>query len=369
MNRISVPPETVTDILQVAKSVVAATAAWWLAVGVLGSPVPFLAPWVALSTVYPTVYESFSRGAQATVASWLGVGLSFVVGTFLGVTVWTFALALLAALVFSRIPGIRSEGVGVATTVIFVLGSGFSEQQPVLLDRLLEVAVGAGVGVIVNFLLIPPLRDQQAARYIDSINQHMGDVLTQMADEFRNSWETDEAEAWLTQTESMRAELESAWSSVRSAHQSRRANPRKMLPMPQRPNQRRVSSQQPGHEASYREILDRVDEGISHLRHMTRTLREASYASGEWDTQFREQWSDLVRDTGNAIADPDADVESILDRIDHLAQRMSGQDNLPRSSWPLYGALLTTLRHIVVIVDDVASAREAREPDKANPGV
>ena len=351
-------PEFVTDLFQILKSVVAATAAWWLSVKVLESPIPFLAPWTALLTVHATVHRSLSRGAQTSVASIVGVGLSFLIGTYLGVSVWTFALALFVGLAGARISWIRDEGVAIATTAIFILGSDFTEQQPLLLDRLIEVSLGVAIGIAVNLVIIPPLRDQQAARYVDSINRRMGDLLTRMADEFATSWETDQADAWLDEIESMHTELDSAWQSVRFATESRRSNPRYRLPNRRRPHVRRRPT---GDEVTYENILERVDEGISHLRHLARTLREASYAEGAWDERFRERWSATVRDTGHAIADPDAEVDPIYDRVTALARAMSDDQDLPQESWPLYGSLLTSMRHIAVVVDDVASAREARD--------
>ena len=358
-------PEFVTDVLQIVKTVVAATAAWWLAEDVLASPVPFLAPWVALLTVYPTVYQSLSRGVQSTVASWLGVGVSFLIGYFLGVELWTFALAILVGLAASRIRWIRDEGVAIATTAIFVLGSGFAEQVPLLTDRVIEVAVGAGVGMLVNVLLIPPLRDQQASRYVDHINLRMGRVMITMAEEFSSSWDTDKAESWFAATESMSDEINSAWQSVRTARESRLVNPRRHLPVPRRPEQRWRQSVSAAQQADYAEILERVDEGVSHLRHLTRTLREASYASGEWDERFRQSWAEIVGDAGRAIADPDAEVAPIYDRLTDLSENLSGDQDLTQISWPLYGSLITSVRHIVVIVDDVASAREARQSRNA----
>lgn len=349
-------PELTTDLLQIVKSVVAGTAAWWLSANVLDSPLPFLAPWTALLTVHATVYRSLSRGAQSTVASAIGVGLSFLIGNYLGVGVWTFALALFVGLAGAQIAWIRDEGVAIATTAIFVLGSGFTQQQPLLLDRLIEVGMGVAVGVGVNLLVIPPLRDRQAARYVDSINRRMGEVLTSMADEFSSSWETDQAENWFHETTSMSEELNSAWQSVRFARESRLANPRHRLAGHRRSTQR----QQP-RDVPYEDILPRVDEGISHLRHLARTLREAAYSEGAWDEHFRERWTDVVRDAGAAIADPDAQVDPIHDRVTALARTMSDERGLPREEWPTYGSLLTSVRHIAVIVDDVASAREARE--------
>ena len=350
-------PEVVTDLLQIAKGVIAGTTAWWLSMYILDSQLPFLAPWTALLTVHATVHRSLSRGMQTTVASTVGVLLSFMIGAWLGVSVWTFALALLVGLLGARITWIRDEGVAIATTAIFVLGSGFDGQQPLLLDRIIEVALGVIVGVVVNLAVIPPLRHRQASRYVDSINRRMGDVLRDMADEFASSWDTDRAEAWFQETQSMSEELDSAWRTVRFARESEKMNPRTRLTVPSRT--RRGPS--PAADASYEEILARVDEGISHLRHLARTLRDATYDDGEWDSTFRERWVEIVRDAGRAIADPDTEVEPIHDRLTALAADVSEDGRLPRKSWPLYGSLIASMRHIAVIVDDVASAREARE--------
>lgn len=359
-------PETVTDLLQILKSVVAGTAAWWLSVAVLDSALPFLAPWTALLTVHATVYRSLSRGAQTTVASTVGVALSFVIGAWLGVSLWTFALALFVGLLGARLSWIRDEGVAIATTAIFVLGSGFDSQQPLLMDRILEVAVGVGVGITVNLVIFPPLRNRQASRYVDSINRQMGDVLVNMSEELASSWDTDQADSWFEETESMSSELDSAWQTVRFARESQRVNPRPSLR--RRRWVRGGAPQGPAaEEASYENILMRVDEGISHLRHLARTLREGAQVGGEWDTRFRERWAEVVGDAGRAIADPDATVEPVRDRLIDLSAELSSDDQLPAQSWPLYGSLITSVNHIAVIVDDVASAREARESSDENP--
>lgn len=354
-------PAFSSAVTQTIKCVIAATVAWWFSISVLQTQMPFLAPWTALLTVHATVYRSLSRGMQTSVASVLGVGLSFVIGNYLGVSVWTYALALLVGMVVARIRWIRDEGVAVATTAIFLLSSGFTDQEPLLLDRLVEVGVGVAVGIAVNLLIIPPLRDHQAARYVDSINRRMGGVLKDMADEFVASWDTERAEAWLAEAESMEHDARLAWEYVRIARESRRANPRQYL---RRHGVRlRKPPQTAGHEDRYAHILTRVDEGLAHLRNMARTLHEATYAEGPWDDRFRREWSEILRDCGHSIADPDADVEPVNDRLTALSESMSQDNDLPRTAWPLYGSLITSMRHIVVIVDDVASSREARETD------
>ncbi|GAA1157668.1 FUSC family protein [Nesterenkonia sandarakina] len=357
-------PEFITDVLQILKTVIAGTGAWWVSTEVLESELAFLAPWTAILTVHATVHRSLTRGVQTTIASTLGVGLSFLIGHFLGVSLWTFALALLVGITAARVSWIRDEGIAIATTAIFVLGSGFDDQQPLLDDRIIEVAVGVAAGLVVNLLILPPLRDKQAGRYVDSINERMGGVLISISEEFSDSWDTDKAEAWFQETESMTAELNSAWTVVRFARESRRVNPRA-----RQGRETLQTSSWNAAEASYEEILERADEGVSHLRHLARTLREASYTEGEWDHQFRERWAQIVGDAGRSIADPDAEVASLHENLSSLSAEMSQNQGLPRDTWPLYGSLISSVRHIVIVVDDVASARRAREGTSENPVV
>ncbi|MGP5035251.1 FUSC family protein [Brachybacterium alimentarium] len=356
----AVQPESVTGWLQIAKAVIAGTVAWWLSRDVLDSQMPFLAPWTALLTVQLTVYRSVSHGLQTLVASILGVALSFVIGVGLGVSVGTFALALAVGMLVALVPWIRDEGIAIATTAIFVLGAGFGEQQPLLLDRIVEIALGVGVGVVVNLLIVPPLREKQASRYVDSINRRMGGVLVDMADEFATAWDMERADAWVEETRAMSEELGGAWQMVRFARESERGNPRTRRATG-RSRRGQGATADHAEEASYEDILARVEEGISHLRHLSRTLREGAYADGEWDDRFRERWVAVARDAGRAIADPDAEVEPIADRLSALAVDLADHTELPRRSWPLYGSLIASMQHIAVIVDDVASARAARE--------
>ncbi|WP_291477778.1 aromatic acid exporter family protein [Corynebacterium sp.] len=353
-------PEGSTAGLQIAKCVVAATAAWWVSVTFLNTSFPFLAPWVALLTIDATAYRTLSRGVQSTVASLLGIGVASLVGHILGVSLWTYALALLVGLVVARVPWIRDEGVTVATMAIFILSDGFSEQQQQFGDRMLEIGVGVLVGIAVNLLVLPPMRDRQASRYVDSVNHRMGSVLENMGEEFASSWDTDRADAWITETDAITEELNSAWSVVRFARESRRANPRSYLARLRRARAGAGQAPDPA-DANWEDILRRADEGVSHLRNLARTLREASYADSGWDTRFREEWASISRDAGRAVADPDAEVESLSDRLSALTEELSDAGDLPTAHWPVYGAMITGLDHIITVVDDVASSRHARE--------
>lgn len=121
-----------------------------------------------------------------------------------------------------------------------------------------------------------------------------------VAEEFSSSWETDKADAWFEECESIASELDSAWEVVYFARESRRGNPR-MRSGAFRSTARVGTPKDSPSIAGYEDILARANEGVSHLLHLARTLREASQG------------------------------------------------------------LITSVRHIVVVVDDVASSRNARE--------
>lgn len=341
-------PQTTSDLLLAVKAVIAATAAWAIAVGVFHSEVAFMAPWTALLTVHATVHRSLSRGAQTAVSSAVGMGLAFVIMQFLGVNIWTFALAVFIGLMGARLSWIRDEGVAIATTAIFI----FTSDDPMFADRFVELLLGVGVGILVNLLVVPPLRDKQAGRYVDSLNRRMGAVLVDMAEEFTEEWDMDQADAWIEETHSMNDELNSAWQMVKLARESRRENPRKIL---------RDKLRDDDDDIDYEEVLTRIDEAISHLRNMTRTMRQATWAVSDWDHQFREGWVEVVHDLGEAIADPDGNVHEQRRQLDELVREMSSADNLPKIQWPLYGSMLSSLDHIGRLFDDEATTRETRE--------
>ena len=139
---------------------------------------------------------------------------------------------------------------------------------------------------------------------------------------------------------------------VRVARESQRNNPRTRI--------HHRHDGRPQVLVTYEEILPRLDEGVCHLGNLNRTLREASYEQGAWDSDLREGWVDLTHDLDVAIADPEESVQPCFDRLNQLSRKMSEATDLPNTHWPTYRALISSLRHIAVIGDNVASAGRAR---------
>ncbi len=340
-------PATQTDLIQLVKAVVASVAAWVVADGVLDLAQPFLAAWTALLTVHATVHRSLTRGGQSVAATALGIVVSYLVVVTLGPGTVALAVALLAGLLLARAGLLRDEGVTVATTALFVITAGVPGDELLLLDRLLDVALGVAIGVLVNLVVFPPLADRSAQQRVDRINREMGALMQEMARELADSWDQEHADAWIERTRAMDHELEDAWQLVRHARESSWWNPRRLV------------THEVGDATSYEQVLLRLEDGIAQLRAMARTLDESTRTAQQWDERFRAPWIRLLAEVGRRVANPDADVKSARGRLDDLARDLSSGD-LPSLHWPVYGALISDLRNLVDMVDDVASTGPVR---------
>ena len=168
------------NAFQLVKTVGAAVIAWVLARSVFGLAQPFLAPWAALLTVHATVYRTFARGLQQVAAAVLGVLLAVAADAVLGVKAASLGALLLVAMAVGTTRALRDESTTAAATALVVLLTGYSSDRGMLVDRLFDTVIGITVGLLVNLLVWPPLRDRSAARQVDVIDDRLGALLSDM---------------------------------------------------------------------------------------------------------------------------------------------------------------------------------------------
>lgn len=337
-------PEVRTDLTQVVKATLATVVAWVLAAEVLGLEQAFLAPWTALLTVHATVHSSVWRGTQTVVATFLGIILSFLAVLVLGYGITALGLAVLVGLLLARLGPLRLEGVTAATTALFVLTSGTGDEADLLLHRFADTLLGVAVGVVVNLLVVPPLDDHLTEKQLDRVNARLGALLRRIASDLSLPANDEHAQAWLAETRAIDAELDRGEELLRHTRESQRWNPR------------RNRSTRAGDAETAESVLLRLEEGVAQARAMARTVEASVADAEEWDPRFREPWLELLDEAGARVADPDASLKGLSTRIDNLVRDLSHED-LPGLLWPIYGDLLTSLRTLVRIVDDVASVR------------
>jgi len=329
------------DVLQLAKTVLAAVTAWVLASSVLDLPQPFLAPWAALLVVHATVYRTFSKGAQQVAATVVAVLLATAVGEWLGLTTVSMALLLAVALLLGSIPWLGAEATTIAATGVVVLATGFDDDV-MLISRLLDTAIGVGVGLLVNVIVWPPLRRRTAAKALDRIDDSIGELLVDMAAGLGDAVGDEEIEAWVDRTRDLDSDLDQAWALVRQAQESARMNPRRSARPMKDPRQ-------------WRGLLRRMEQAVAETRSLARTLGGQEAHRETWGEAFAEPWISMLGDAGQAASD--ADPTALLDvrrRLEQLSEDLRSTDRSPE--WPIYGALIINLRNIVDAMGEVAEA-------------
>ena len=347
-------PVAWTDALQLVKTVIAAVAAWVVAVHVFSLPQAFLAPWAALLVVHSTVYRTFHEGLQQVGATVVGVTLAWAVGNFLGLDWIALSALMLVALLIGKVAALRLDGTDIAATAVIVLTIGYSDDGHLLVLRFLDTAVGIGVGLLVNLVVWPPLRDYSAARAIDDVSEQVGTLLWDMAVQLRDRCGKEATEEWVDRTRYIDEDIDVAWGLLRQASESGRFNPRRGAAAVRKTEQ-------------FDDLLHRMEQAVADIRSMSRTLGHSIAELQQWDDTFRDRWFDLLEEAAGAIAEPDSHrVAGVRLALADLADELS-TDDLSARHWPEYGALIVNLRNIVTAMDRVAQSNPATSAAVAGP--
>lgn len=340
-------PVTWAGASQLAKTAIAAVVAWLVAVDVFHLSQAFMAPWAALLTVQATVFGTLRRGVQQAAASLLGVLIGFAAWRMFGLDAASLAAAVLAGLAVGSLPGVRAETTTAATAVV-VLTTGYIDKSGMLAARLADTGIGIVVGLLVNLVVWPPLRDRSAATQIDVIDDRVGDLLADIAAQMQNGFIADDVDRWIGRTGELDKDIDRAWSVIEEARESGRLNPRRAVPG-------RMQAAE-----GFVPIVNRLAQAVAETRSMVRTIRFAHVPPDEWDDSFREPWLDLLRRSGAAVVDADtSQVKAARAELTALANRLT-LDELHDDLWPVYGALLINLRNVLDALDTVVEAQPVK---------
>jgi len=335
------------DVLQVLKTALAAVIAWVLARNVFGLPQPFLAPWAALLVVHATVFRSFSRGAMQVAATFAAVLLAATVGQVLGLNTWAVVVVLVLGMFLGVVPWLGADTTTIASTAVVVLTTGYG--NGLLFSRLIDTAIGVVVGLVVNFVVWPPLRRRTTIAAMDRIDDAIGKLLIDMAPSLSAGCGRDDIEEWIERTRDLDGAVDHAWSMVRHATESARLNPRRSAHPLRDPQE-------------WHQLLRRMEQTVAEIRSMARSLEAQVVTHSTWQPAFAAPWTSLLAETGRAVADADPEaVQAVHERLRRLVEEVTGLDEL-HDQWPLYGALIINLRNILEAMSDVAVANPMGQP-------
>jgi Aromatic acid exporter family member 1 len=339
-----------TGVSQLLKTALATVIAWVLAAQVVGLEQAYLAPWAALLTVHATVFGSLRRGVRQAGASVLGVLVAFAAGQLFGLSPVSVGGVILVGLLVGSVGGLRDETTTTAATALIVLTNGYSDNGGILGARLLDTGVGIAVGLLVNLLVWPPLRDRSAASQIDAVAEAVGRLVSEIAARLSGECGPADVDGWIAKTNALDRAIDRAWSVLAEARESGKLNPR-------RATARRMRAAE-----GFDDILGRLGQAVAETRSMARTIGHARVPTSEWDPGFRGRWRELLSRAGAAIRTGDAEALASV-RADLTAY--AGEvavGHLRDGFWPVAGAVLVNLRNILDALDVVADAQPVEVP-------
>ena len=113
-----------------------------------------------------------------------------------------------------------------AATAIIVLTTGYSDDSGMLGGRVLDTAIGIGIGLLVNLIVWPPLRDRSAVAQIEALSERIGALLTDIGRELGQGCTDTAPDDWISATDDLDGDLDQAWVILQQARESGRMNPR-----------------------------------------------------------------------------------------------------------------------------------------------
>jgi uncharacterized membrane protein YccC len=348
-------PTTWTSISQLLKTTLAAVVAWLLSTEVFHVSQPFLAPWAALLTVHATIFGTLRRGATQAAATVVGVLCAFGAGHLFGVNALAIGAAVLVGLIAGSVRGLRADATTAAATAIVVLTTGYSDNGMMLGGRLLDTAMGIAVGLLVNLLVWPPLRDRGAAQQINLVVQRAGSLLADIAAQLGGEWRAELPEGWILRSDGLDDDIDQAWSILEQARESGRLNPRPVVPERMRDAE------------GFGAILGHLAQAVAEIRCLGQSFGLAQRPPALWPVAFRDPWRELVGRAGMAVGAGDAAaVGKVRSHLERLADELD-LAVLPDGFWPISGALIVNLRNILQALEMVAAATPVQISSRARP--
>jgi uncharacterized membrane protein YgaE (UPF0421/DUF939 family) len=330
----------VGEWVQHAKTALAGVLAWVIATDVLGLEQAFLAPWAAVLVVHATVYRTVSRGGQQIVATFLGVLLAWASGTVFGPGPLGMGVMLAVAFLLGRHRWLQEEATTVATTGIVVLATDVINQSHLLVGRLLDTSVGVVVGLAVNLVVWPPLRDRAARAHAHLLPHDLAEALEQMASGLGPDIASSDIDGWLRRLREVDVSIDQAWALLRQAQESSRLNPRRS---------------QPDDLDELVRMLHLLEQAVAEALSLARTVATSADHANVWDDSFRDEWQRLLSTTATAIDNGDeSSLEEVRSELSSLAHELS-TDALAQSLWHEYGGLMVNLRNMVDVGIELAA--------------
>ncbi|AXE90625.1 FUSC family protein [Streptomyces sp. Go-475] len=212
-------------VVQTLRSATAATIAYVIALRLSPEKAPLTAPLTALLVVQVTLYATLTNGFRRVNAVVAGVLVAIAFSLLVGLTWWSLALLIVAALAVGRLVRVEEYVPEVAISAMLVLG--VTTVGDTAWARVLETLIGAVVGLGCNLLLPPPVWVEEAGESIEGLARRLRQLMLRLGEEAAaRGTPVDRAAEQLHEARRLDHDIVEVDAALRQAEDSLRLNPR-----------------------------------------------------------------------------------------------------------------------------------------------
>ncbi|MBL3686875.1 FUSC family protein [Leucobacter zeae] len=213
-------------ILQILKAAAAAVITWFVCLAIFPEQLPIFGAIAALIVMQDNVDQSLTRGIERVVGVLLGVSVALGAGILFGPQAWLFIAAIFVAMFVGwafRMSPSSTNQVAISALLMIALGG---LQLHYGFERLIETAIGAAIGVLLNALVVAPVRTSSVHSAITELGDLASAALRRIADSLAEPRDA----AWLremhAESRALQQERTRVHDLLRQARESLRLNPR-----------------------------------------------------------------------------------------------------------------------------------------------
>ncbi|MGF1424980.1 aromatic acid exporter family protein [Kitasatospora sp. LaBMicrA B282] len=209
---------------QTVRATAAATLSYLVAVHLSSEPAPLTAPLTALLVVQVTLYATLTNSIRRVTSVVVGVLIAILFSSVVGLSWWSLALTILAALTVGHFVRVDEYVNEVAISAMLVLGVTRLASQA--WDRVLETLIGAVVGLLFNLLFAPPVWVDTASESIEDLARRARHLLLHIGEELSDPVPVERAASRLHEARRLDQAIAGVDAALRQAEDSLRLNPR-----------------------------------------------------------------------------------------------------------------------------------------------
>ncbi len=213
-------------LLQVLKAAAAAILTWFVCLWIFPAQAPIFGAIAALLSVQESVDQSLTRGVERVVGVVLGVSVALGAGALFGPQPWLFLAAILVSMSLGwllRMTNSSTNQIAISALLMIALG-GLSLGYGI--ERLVETAIGAAIGIGINALIVAPVRTTPVHLAVAALTRSTAQALRRLAaaleDPRDREWLTD----MMREARALQGERDAVHQLLRTARESLRLNPR-----------------------------------------------------------------------------------------------------------------------------------------------